>query len=92
MDCARAGTGIRVNSISPAMIDTPMLKRSLPALAAFGIGSNEEETLSLLVQSHPIGGIGTPEDVANVVCFLASDDSAFVTGVDIVIDGGCTAI
>lgn len=92
VDCGRAGNGVRVNSVSPAMIDTPMLARGLPKLAAIGIGSTAEETMSLLIQAHPIGRIGTPEDVANVVCFLASDDSAFVTGTDILIDGGCTAI
>jgi len=43
------------------------------------------------VQSHPIGRIGEPKDIANGIVFLASDDSAFMTGTELVVDGGWTA-
>jgi len=53
---------------------------------------NEEQLRAWLTQLHPIGRLGTPEDIARGVLFLASDDSAFMTGSELVIDGGYTAV
>lgn len=73
--------GVRVNAIAPGAIDTPMLR---PALANAGVVERLEAT--------PLKRIGTPEDIAGLALFLASDHSAFVTGQIIACDGGRTAI
>lgn len=73
--------GIRVNAIAPGAIDTPMLR---PALANAGMVERLEAT--------PLKRIGTPEDIAGLALFLASDHSAFVTGQIIACDGGRSAI
>jgi NAD(P)-dependent dehydrogenase (short-subunit alcohol dehydrogenase family) len=76
--------GIRVNAIAPGTIDTPMLHRDLS-------GMNREEAdrfLSQVAGANALGRIGTPEDIADVVVFLASDASRYVTGTSIVVDGG----
>lgn len=73
---------IRVNSISPGTIRTPMLEQVLNE-AADGKALLEEWT-----RLHPIGRIGEMEEVAQVVVFLASDESSFITGEDIRVDGG----
>jgi NAD(P)-dependent dehydrogenase (short-subunit alcohol dehydrogenase family) len=71
-----ADKGIRVNAVCPGAIDTPILDNLTPEMRA-GI-----------VELHPMGRIGRPEDVAAVVVFLASDESAWVTGSDYLVDGG----
>jgi 3(or 17)beta-hydroxysteroid dehydrogenase len=83
IECSKAGYGynIRVNSIYPAVIDTPM---------ADGLKLDEEK-YKMAVSWHPMGHFGEPEDVANGVLYLASDESKFVTGSELVIDGGLTA-
>lgn len=72
-------SGIRVNAIAPGAIDTPMLA---PALVNSGLVARLEQT--------PLGRIGTPEDIAALALFLASDHSAFITGQIIACDGGST--
>ena len=71
-----APSGIRVNCISPGVIKTPMLD------------CYTEEDLQALAEETPLERIGTPEDVAKAVAFLASDNSSFITGQNIVVDGG----
>lgn len=80
-----APLGIRVNSIHPGFIDTPMVQN--------GIAESEdpEGMQQLLLAAHPIGRLGVPTDIANAVVFLASEESAFMTGSELVIDGGYTA-
>jgi NAD(P)-dependent dehydrogenase (short-subunit alcohol dehydrogenase family) len=73
--------GIRANSISPGWIKVERTKEELST-------TDREHVESI----HPVGRIGTPDDVAGVVSFLASDDAAFITGADIVVDGGRTAV
>ncbi|HMU89726.1 MAG: glucose 1-dehydrogenase [Pseudomonadales bacterium] len=82
--CAKAGYGIRVNSVHPGFIDTPMIQRIMQ-------GPQAEAARQNLIALHPIGRLGVPQDIANGVLFLASDESAFVTGSELVIDGGYTA-
>ena len=85
LHCARAGYDIRVNSIHPGYVWTPQTEAYLDAL-----GTLEEERRKAL-ERHPIGRLGVPEDIAHGVLYLASDDSRFVTGSELVIDGGYTA-
>ena len=73
---------IRVNCICPGAIDTPMLR------ALFDASPDPRKARSELTGKHPIGRIGSPEEVARVALFLASDDSSFVTGAAIAVDGG----
>jgi NAD(P)-dependent dehydrogenase (short-subunit alcohol dehydrogenase family) len=78
---------IRVNSIIPGAIRTPMVTLELPN--AYGISPGEME--KKLASKTPLGHIGEPEDIAYGVLYLASDESKFITGSDLVIDGGLTA-
>ncbi len=83
-----AAAKVRVNAICPGTIDTPMLHRELEK-------APEDERESLLQsyrELHPIGDIGQPEDVAHAVVFLASDESRFITGAVLAIDGGYTSL
>ncbi|MBK5072136.1 SDR family oxidoreductase [Budviciaceae bacterium CWB-B4] len=74
-----AGKGIRVNAVCPGYIDTPLLS----ALTS--------EQKDALVKLHPQGRLGRPEEVANVVMFLAGDKATFVNGASVLVDGGYTA-
>jgi NAD(P)-dependent dehydrogenase (short-subunit alcohol dehydrogenase family) len=76
---------IRVNSVNPGTIDTPML-----AYEAEGSG-DAEAYLKRMDEENPSGRIGRPEEVANAVLFLASDEASFVTGAALSVDGGMTA-
>ncbi len=80
------GKGIRVNAVSPGPIDTPGLRSSL------GDGPQVGEVLSYFVQSIPLGRIGLPEDIAKAVLFLASDESSFLTGTELFVDGGMAQV
>jgi 3(or 17)beta-hydroxysteroid dehydrogenase len=80
-----AKVGIRSNSVHPSFIDTPMVE----ALAqAFGGSPKVRERL---IQAAPMGRLGRVEEVAHLVVFLASDESTFITGAELTVDGGLTA-
>ena len=77
---------IRVNAVSPGPIDTPAVK---------GLAQSEEEVKQLkknLIASVPMGRMGSPDEIAKVVSFLASDESSFVTGIELFVDGGMAQI
>jgi NAD(P)-dependent dehydrogenase (short-subunit alcohol dehydrogenase family) len=76
--------GIRVNCVSPGFMDTPLLARWLETEA------DPEATMARVNSYHPLGRIGRPEDIGHLVTFLGSDLSSFITGANIVIDGGLT--
>ncbi len=80
-----AAQGIRVNALMPGVIDTPMPARSLKRYA------DPEAMKAYWKERHPMGRIGQPEEVAQAALFLASDDSSFVTGHLLFVDGGWTA-
>jgi len=80
-----AGQNIRVNCICPASVDTPMLWQEMEELGG------AEKLRPVFVAKHPLGRISAPEEIAKAALFLACDDSAFVTGSSLVIDGGRTA-
>ncbi len=83
-----AADKIRVNSISPGSIRTPMLAHSA---AHFSPDLPAEEVFARFGASHPLGRIGTPEEVAELAAFLVSDRAGFCTGSDYVVDGGLLA-
>lgn len=81
-----AGQGIRVNSICPGSIDTPMLR------AGFAAADDPAAVERDCIRRHPLGRLGTAEDVAYGALYLASDEASFVTGATLVIDGGYTSV
>lgn len=80
---------IRVNSVSPGSVRTPILE--LAARTYGGEGVSVDEAFQRFGAAHPIGRIGEPEEVAELIAFLASDKAGFITGADYRIDGGLTA-
>ncbi len=74
-----ARQGIRVNSVSPGYVNTPILE------------ALDQETLDGLKELHAVGRLGQPEEIASAVVFLLSDDASFITGADLLVDGGFTA-
>jgi NAD(P)-dependent dehydrogenase (short-subunit alcohol dehydrogenase family) len=87
--CGTNGYNIRCNSIHPGYIWTPLVREIVDHLEEL---ESEEDLREMLVEKHPIGRLGVPDDIAKGVLFLASDESSFMTGSELVIDGGYTAI
>lgn len=84
-----AGQGIRVNSVSPGSIRTPILERA--ARGEGGSDADVEAAYQRFGAAHPLGRIGEPEEVAELIAFLCSAKASFCTGADYRIDGGLTA-
>ncbi len=85
LHCARAGNNIRCNSVHPVFIDTPILD-------GMAKGGDRKAALQKLGRQIPIGRVGQPDDVAYAVLYLASDESTFVTGAELKVDGGISAM
>lgn len=85
LHCAKRGYRIRSNSIHPTFIDTPILD-------GMKGGMSKEELKAKLARQVPLGVVGDPDDVAYAVVYLASDESKFITGAEIKIDGGISAM
>jgi NAD(P)-dependent dehydrogenase (short-subunit alcohol dehydrogenase family) len=83
-----AGENIRVNAVCPASVDTPMLRWSADL---FKGDKSVEETLEDWGRMHPLGRVARPEEVADVIAFLASARASFITGGDYKVDGGMLA-
>lgn len=85
LHCARTGNNVRCNSVHPVFIDTPILD----GIAQDG---DRKAALEKLARQIPLGRVGQPDDVAHAVLYLASDESSFVTGTEIRVDGGISAM
>ena len=85
VEAAQTGLGIRVNSVHPGYIGTPMVMDNVANQA------EPEKVVAMIRARHPVGHLGEPEDIANAVVYLASDETKFVTGTEIIVDGGYTA-
>ena len=77
--------GIRCNAICPGTVESPSLQERIKAQ-----GGNYEEVLAAFIERQPIGRIGTPEEIAALAVYLASDESSYTTGIAWSIDGGMT--
>jgi len=80
-----ATAGVRVNSVHPGFIDTPMVAGALHA------AENGNEMRDALIAAHPMARFGVSREIADAVLFLASDEASFMTGAEMVVDGGYTA-
>jgi NAD(P)-dependent dehydrogenase (short-subunit alcohol dehydrogenase family) len=81
-----APLGVRVNSVHPGFIETPMV------LNAFRNSENENEMRDMIVSRHAMARLGVPREIADAILFLASDEASFMTGAEMVVDGGYTAV
>ncbi len=88
LHCARAGYNIRCNSLHPSFIDTPMVDAMAATMAG---GRDPTKVRAQLEQAAPLGRLGHVDDVTHLVVYLASDESRFITGAELPVDGGLTA-
>lgn len=84
--CAKKGYPIRINSVHPGFILTALVEGAMAALPE----DEAEEFMTRISSGIPMGGLGEPLDIANGCLFLASDESKYMTGSELVIDGGFT--
>jgi len=83
VDCARRGLAIRINSIHPGYTNT-----NLVATALASLGDKAEAFAAQVIGKIPIGRLAEPREIARPVLFLASDDASYMTGAELVVDGG----
>jgi NAD(P)-dependent dehydrogenase (short-subunit alcohol dehydrogenase family) len=88
VEFARSGLPVRVNSIHPGLIMTDSARRTVEASRA---GHSPDEAQRQIAALIPLGRPGMPNEVADLIVFLASDESAYITGAELVVDGGWTA-
>lgn len=89
LECAQNRWNVRVNSVHPGIIDTPIWTKLNPEFQEDGSHILDAEAIATM--AVPTGALGSAFDVANGVLFLASDDSSYMTGTELVIDGGLSA-
>ena len=82
---------IRVNCVCPGAIDTPLYHQAVKSYAEKYLNGNITEAEEQVRNKHPLGRIGKPEEVANLIWFLCSDEASFMTGSIVSVDGGYTA-
>lgn len=88
-----AAAKIRFNAICPGTVVTPLVVRTYEERGGIAIGSGQtfDEAMKANAARYPMGRLGTPDDVAGMAVFLASDEAAWITGAAFVVDGGYTA-
>ena len=87
LHCAKMGWDIRSNSVHPTFIDTPILDGMVTST-----GKSKEVIMDKLARQIPLKRVGQPDDIANGVLYLASDESRFMTGAELKLDGGISAM
>lgn len=90
LEFAEAGIPIRVNSIHPGFVETPLLHQGMERWAKRD-GGTAQELIDAMAQATPIKRLAQPIEIGKVVAFLASDDASYMTGSEVVVDGGWTA-
>lgn len=90
LEFADAGIPVRVNSIHPGFVDTPLLHQGMERWAARE-GTTPQAMIDAMAQTTPIKRLAQPVEIGKVVAFLASDDASYMTGSEVVVDGGWTA-
>ena len=83
-----AGDGIRANTFGPGLIDTPRIQKNVAKV--FDANADMDNTRRARDRQVPMGRMGTPWEIASVATFLASDEASYITGTEIVVDGGLT--
>ena len=91
LECAAAQDGVRVNSVHPGLIETPIWDTISSTTSAMNTGANRIDLDAMSAIATPLGVKGFPKDIALGVLYLASDESRYVTGTELVIDGGMHA-
>lgn len=91
IEFAKKRTPIRVNSIHPGFVRTPLLEIGMQRWVAAGMAQKAQDLIDALAAATPNGRIAEPSEIAGAAYFLASDDSSYCTGSELVIDGGWTA-
>ena len=91
MACDHGPEGIRVNAICPGYVDTPMLQSFFTGEGSGGGGKSIDQLQKAVRDVHPMRSYGTPEDIANLVNWLASDEARYASGQLWVLDGGLSA-
>ena len=91
LECAAARDGVRVNSVHPGIIETAIWGAIGDGLSGGDSGANRPDLDAMSAMATPLGVKGLPEDIAAGVLYLASDESRYVTGSELVIDGGMVA-
>jgi NAD(P)-dependent dehydrogenase (short-subunit alcohol dehydrogenase family) len=96
LECAQARNGVRVNSVHPGSIETPIWVKMghegrMPEIGANAVAHVMEEIRAVAAEVTPLGFSGEPQDVAEAVLYLCSDAARFVTGAELVVDGGVWA-
>ncbi len=96
LECAQARNGVRVNAVHPGSIETPIWVKmgnggEMPDIGANAVGRIMDEIRTIGAEVTPLGFSGAPEDIAQAVLYLCSEAARFVTGAELVIDGGVYA-
>lgn len=90
IECGRLGYGIRVNSVHPGVVRSEMGDKTLKDMVSIGLMPDEATARAAFEGAHLIG-LGQPDDIANAICYLVSDATRWMTGAELVVDGGWTA-
>ena len=85
LHCARAGYPVTCNSVHPTFIDTPIIGKMMPA-------RDRDALIAKFARQVPVGRIGEPDDIAYAALYLCSDEAKFVTGAELYVDGGISAM